>query len=278
MSLVILTGANRGLGLEIARALAAQGRPLALVCRGREAGERTLAELRALPGSGELTLVQADLLDPDAIRAAARALAELGPIGAIIHNAGLWPTRLELDRRGVERSFAVNHLAPFHMNALLWPRLREDGARVVQVSAGLIGLARRDLEAIVSGSRFSSFRTYADTKRLNAVSTAALARRVAGGRVRVNAVHPGVLRTGLGEGDGHWLNALVRPLKSRWRAPETGAAGPVRLAVAPEMAAVHGRFFDELREVPWPGEVEGEAEAAALWSLSERLCELSFAP
>lgn len=269
---IILTGASRGLGRAIALALAAAGHPLALVCRDVAGGEAAQDAVHATPNNAGATLVLADLMDPAQIRAAATQLGALGPLGAIIHNAGLWPTALALDARGVERSFAVNQLAPFHLNALLWPRLRESGARIVHVSAGLYALGRRELDAVAHGRSFSSLRTYCDTKRSNAVTTVALARRVQGSGVTVNAVHPGVLRTGLGEGDGHWATALIRPLKALWRSPESGADGPCWLATDAAVAGINGAFFDERRQVAWRSGVQDEAEGEALWALSERLC------
>lgn len=275
---IVLTGANRGLGRVIALRLAAEGHDLTLICRDPDGGRAVLEEARALPGARELRLVLADLLHPGQIDEAAEQLARGPRIAALIHNAGLWPTKRILDDRGVERSFAVNHLAPFQLNARLWPRLREDGARVVQVSAGLYVFGRPGPEAAAEGRRFSAWRTYCDTKRCNLLGTLDLARRVEGSGVTVNAVHPGVLSTGLGAGDGGWIATLLAPIKRRWRAAETGVAGPVMLATSPEMAGINGRYYDETRPAPLGAGLDDAGEREALWSLSERLCGLNWRP
>ena len=263
-----VTGANRGIGLAIAAALTAQGRSVALVCRDPVAGEAARA---ALPGAA---LVCGDLATPDGVASVARGLAAKGPLAALVHNAGLWPTTLVRDDRGVERSFAVNHLAPFHLTALLWDRLVADGARIVCVNAGLYALGRPDLADAETGRRFSRWRTYCDTKLCGARFVVELARRAPG--APVVAVHPGVINTGRGD-DGGWLSRwLLRPVKRRWRSPEDGARAPVALATDPDLAASSGRFFFEEKPQPWKNGADDPDLAAALWARSEALCGLRF--
>jgi NAD(P)-dependent dehydrogenase (short-subunit alcohol dehydrogenase family) len=265
--LCVVTGGGSGLGRAISEALARAGHRVVLLCRDPQRGERARAEIAAGTGNPAIELVLGDLAERAATRAAAGTLRErYGRIDVLVHNAGIWPTRLERTEEGLERSFAINHLAPFILNAALEDRLAS-GSRVVQVTAGLAVKGRVDLARTPSGADFDRFRTYANTKLCNLLCTGELARRWADRGIAVDAVHPGVVRTKLGDISGP-LGLLLRLIKRRWAPPEVGALGPVRLATDPALTGVTGRYYDQLAETPWPEPARDPALARALWERS----------
>jgi NAD(P)-dependent dehydrogenase (short-subunit alcohol dehydrogenase family) len=263
----VVTGGGSGLGRAISEALARAGDRVVLLCRDQERGERARAEIAASTGNSALELVVGDLAVPAATRAAARTIRERHPrLDVLVHNAGIWPTRLERTDDGLERSFAINHLAPFILNAELEGCLGR-GSRVVQVTAGLVIKGRVDLDRTPSGRDFDRFRTYAGTKLCNLLCARELADRLSGAGVTVNAVHPGLVRTRLGELSGP-LGLLLRLVKRRWAPPEVGARGPVRLATDPALADTTDVYFDELAAAPWPEPARDRELARALWQRS----------
>jgi NAD(P)-dependent dehydrogenase (short-subunit alcohol dehydrogenase family) len=243
-----------------------------LVCRDRARGEETVNRLRATHAGVEAELVVADLASLAGCKGAARAVAAVCPrLDVLIHNAGIWPTRLERNVDGFERSFAVNSVAPFVLNQLLLPSLRTAApARIVQVSAGIYVRGKVDRERTPVGADFHRLRSYADTKLWNLMCTMEEARRRAGSGITVNAVHPGVVRTRLGDLGGIG-GVLLRAVKRFWATPEEGAVGPVRLAVAPEVGDVTGRYYDELRPAELVGVARDPALATALWERTREL-------
>jgi NAD(P)-dependent dehydrogenase (short-subunit alcohol dehydrogenase family) len=242
---VVVTGATSGIGLAIARGAAAAGASVVLV--GRDAVRLTAASREVGAGARAPFCVVGDLATLDGMHATADALLAHGaPIDALVHCAGLWPTRLERSADGFEEAFAVNHLAPFVLNERLRARLIESAARVVQVSAGLYVKGRVDLTRDPRGESFHKLRTYATTKLWNLLATQALARSLEGSAVRVNAVHPGVVRTKLGDMSGP-LGVVLRAVKLLWLTPTVGALGPLALALDDAHAHTHGRYFDQLR-------------------------------
>ena len=254
MKTCVVTGATSGIGLAVAEELARRGHRVVLLSRDPGRGEAALARVRAaagsaLPSGPEPLVVAGELSTVTAARAAAAALLQACPrLDVLVHNAGLWPTRLERTAEGFERAFAVNHLAPFVLNELLVPRLLESApSRIVQVTAGLYGLGRLDLDRTPRGEDFHRLRTYATTKLWNLLATLERARRLAASGVVVHAVHPGVVRTRLGDLPGA-LGLLLRGVKRLWATPEHGARGPVHLALAPELEGRTGLYFDELAE------------------------------
>ncbi len=267
---VVVTGANRGIGLAVARELAAKGCRVILVARNAEAGLRAERELSAV---GDVRLVPGDLSSPKTTRIAARRILEACPrIDVLVHNAGVWPSRLERDENGTERAFAVNHLAPFLLNHLL-ERALVRGGRIVQVSAGLYVKGKVDPDRTRTGEDFHAIRTYATTKLCNLLLLGRFARRLGEHGVTINAVHPGVIRTGLGDRSG-LLGVLLRGVKQLWKRPEEGARPVTRLALDPELENVTGRYFHLEQEMPLADVARDEALAARLWDQAEALCGL----
>jgi NAD(P)-dependent dehydrogenase (short-subunit alcohol dehydrogenase family) len=248
---VVLTGASSGIGRALAEQLASAGFDLVLV--GRD--ERRLAETVDLAraragGGGTVTPIVADLSTLAGARALADRLLRAAPrIDVLVHNAGILPTARKLTADGFEESFATNHLAPFLLNRALRPRLVESApARIVQVSAGLYIKGRVDLENGPYGAPFGAFTTYASSKLWNLLAGMELARELSGTGVTVNAVHPGVVRTRLGDMSG-LKGALLGLVKRFWATPEDGARGPFHLATSPDLAGVTGCYFDRMRAV-----------------------------
>ena len=230
----VVTGGSRGIGYAVAEQFVRQGREVVIVGRDRTRGSQAAAQLGA-------QLVVADLSTVAGTRSAASALLELCPsIDVFVHNAGIWPTRLVRTEDGLEQAFAVNHLAPFLLNMLLEERFRAGGTRLVQVSAGLWVKGRFDLDRTPTGEDFHRMRTYCTTKLANLLTVPLFAERWRNTGVTIDAVHPGVLKTDLGE-TGGLMGLVMKFVKRSWPPPSAGAAPVVRLAAE----SGSGRYFDK---------------------------------
>jgi NAD(P)-dependent dehydrogenase (short-subunit alcohol dehydrogenase family) len=215
----------------------------------------------AIPGA---EVVVGDLSSARTVAEAASALAAACPaIDVLVHNAGVWPTRLEHNEDGVERAFAVNHLAPFQLNLALEDRL----SRVVQVSAGLHVKGRVDLDRTPAGADFHRMRTYCDTKLANLLVLPLFAARWQDAGVTIDAVHPGVVRTRLGDPGGP-LGLVLRAVKLTWATPAAGAVPVVRLAGT----LGTGRYFHLDAEQPLPRD---PALADLLWTQALELTRVA---
>lgn len=242
----VVTGATSGIGLALACALAQTAETLVIVGRSEsrllaaaEAAGHQQRHLQIIP-------VLVDLGTLEGAHSLAEQLGRLPRIDVLIHNAGILPAQRKLTSDGFEESFVTNHLAPFVLNRALRTRLIASApSRIVQVSAGLALNVRVDLEGDPRGANFDPISTYAKTKRWNLLATLGLAAELEGSGVTVNAVHPGVVRTNLGEGAPGVPSAEAR---RSWLSPEAGARGPLHLATAAELAGTTGRFFNQTQE------------------------------
>jgi NAD(P)-dependent dehydrogenase (short-subunit alcohol dehydrogenase family) len=243
----VVTGATSGIGLALARELAPVAGRLVIV--GRDEA-RLLAATETVgrdARSVEIIPILADLASIEGTRSLAEQLDLLPRIDVLIHNAGVLPAHRRVTADGFEESFAVNHLAPFVLNHWLRKRLAASRpSRIVQVTSGLAFTVRVDLDGDPRGVSFEPVSTYARTKLWNLLATHAFAVGLSGSGVTVNAVHPGVVRTRLGEGAPGVPSFEAR---HQWLSPEVGALGPLHLATSPELADKTDRFFDQIREV-----------------------------
>lgn len=192
--IVLLTGATSGVGRAAAPRLAADGATVILTGRNRRAGEAVADAVTTAATAARGRFLRVDLADPDAVRElAATVRRDYDRLDLLCNNAGLARYEREVTAAGVELTFAVNHLAPFQLTALLASRLRTSApARVVTTSSEL---HRRgdlsDLEAVIEGRDYDGMQAYADSKLANVAFTWELAARLEDTGVVAAAFHPG---------------------------------------------------------------------------------------
>ena len=273
----LITGANRGIGKAAALELAAAGARLVLVCRDRAAGEAAREEIRASAGDRPVELLLADLSRLESVRALAEEVrSRCDALHVLVNNAGVLLHEREVDERGVERTFAVNHLAAFLLTRELEGLLRESApARVVTVSSEAHRRARWDPADLQLERGWGGRRAYANSKLANLYFTFELARRLGSCGVTANALHPGVIRTGLFDDyvrDTSFLvRALATPFKFLAASARDGGHAVARLAADPELEGVSGRYFKCLRETNSSRVSYDRDQWAGLWEDSRRL-------
>lgn len=269
---VAITGANSGLGLATARALAARGAQLRLLCRSRARGEAALEALRGETGNPHLALVPCDLSDPASVDAAAEALlAEALPLHVLVHNAGVLPAERHLLPTGLELTLATNLVGPHRLTARLLPALwraaARGDARLIHVSSGGMYTQRLDVDALANTrGAFDGAVAYARTKRAQVVLTQLLAARWAGTGLRVAAMHPGWADT---PGVQDALPRFSSVMAGRLRTPAQGADTTVWLAARAQSPEPDGAFwFDRApaRTELLPGSDGDAAERTRLWT------------
>ena len=214
------------------------------------------------------------------IRALATALLARYPaIHVLVNNAGLLNTVFTETVDGIESTLAVNHLAPFLLTGLLSNRMVESRpARIVNVSSDAHRMGTLDLDDPEFRRRkYRGLRVYGVSKLLNLMFTFELARRLEGTGVTANALHPGVVRTGLGSNNPDaLLYRLMRFARFVMRSPERGAATSVFLASAPSMEGVSGRYWADCRERRAQAVAYDRDLQRRLWDLSEAMTDLAW--
>lgn len=250
----LVTGGSGGIGTEIARALTGAGAHVTLAVRDPAAGARTAEDIARTTGGPAVRVRALDLADRDAIAAFTAAWDE--PLDILVNTAGVMalPSR-EVNARGVERQFAVNHLGHFALATGLRPALAAaPAARVVSVTCAAHRQAPVDLDDISFVRRpYDPWIAYAQSKTANVLFAVEANRRWAADGITVNAVHPGGVRTRLmRHQDRAYLDRVLRQYGSAdrvpWKTPEQAAATPVLAAASPLLDGVGGRYFEDCAE------------------------------
>jgi NAD(P)-dependent dehydrogenase (short-subunit alcohol dehydrogenase family) len=169
----------------------------------------------------------------------------------------------------------VNHLAPFLLtNLLIDPLLAAAPARVVTVTSVAHERAQLDFDDLAMTRGYLPFRAYARSKLANLLFTYELARRLGGTGVTANAVNPGLVRTGLGRGNGPVRDLAWQLTHLRYRSaslsPERGADTIVYLARSPAVASVTGEYFFQRKPLQSSPASHDVGAAQRLWALSEQ--------
>jgi protochlorophyllide reductase len=198
--LALVTGANSGLGLETARALAARGARVLLACRDPERGEQARQALLPIASAG-LEVLTMDLADLASVAGTAEQVATThGQLDLLINNAGVMAPPRRLSRQGYELQFAVNHLGHFALTQALLPLLKaRAGARVVHVSSGAHYFGRIAFDDLQGERRYDAWAAYAQSKLANVMMALELQQQLeaSGSTVLSVAAHPGLARTNL---------------------------------------------------------------------------------
>ncbi|GAA2489221.1 SDR family oxidoreductase [Terrabacter carboxydivorans] len=272
---VLVTGGTGGIGLATATRLAGLGARVGIVGRDASRAESAATSIRTV--GGRVDVFVADLSAQREVHSLAeRVLTAYPRLDVLVNNVGgYWATR-HVTADGLERTFAVNHLAPFLLTHLLLDRLRASApARVVTVSSGAQAMGRIDLDDLQGTRDYSGQRAYSQSKLANVMSTYELARRLAavdGAAVTANALHPGVVRTAFGQEDsGPWMRRLLPVVRPLMKSPERGADTSVRLASSPELEGVSGRYFVNGRASRSSRASYDTEVAARLWCASAEL-------
>lgn len=287
--IALVTGANSGLGLETARALANRGATVLLACRQAERAEAAREHLAA-EATGHLEILPLDLADLASVTAAAGEVSRRWPrLDLLINNAGVMALPRQLSADGYERQFATNHLGHFALSLALLPLLRETaGSRVVTVTSGAQHFGRIAFDDLQGERRYDRWRAYAQSKLANTLFALELQERLRaiGSTTLSLAAHPGIARTQLQPSSvaasGGRLEALAyRLMDPLFQSAAAGALPQLFAATAPELVGgelIAPSALGELRGAPGRGRLPAAAvraeERTRLWDISAELCGL----
>ncbi len=270
---VLVTGGTGGIGKATASGLAGLGARVGIVGRDLERAEAAVREIQAQHPGASVDVFVADLSSQAEVRRlAADVLATYPRLEVLVNNVGGFWAHRHLTADGLERTFAVNHLAPFLLTDLLLERLAASGpARIVNVASGVESMGRVDFDDLQGAHDYSAGRAYSQSKLANLLFTYELARRLGTSPITANALHPGMVRTDFGAEDqeSFWkvLAPVVRPIM---RSPAQGARTSIHLASSPAVEGVTGAYFANSRPKTSSKASYDVAAAARLWRDSAR--------
>lgn len=273
--IAIVTGASSGIGLSTSTALAAHGYHVVMVCRDRDRGQAA-EQLVAAQASGPApSLLVADLAAQAQIRTLAQEIKHRFPtIDILVNNAGASFSERELTEDGIERTFALNVLAPFLLTNLLLDTLKATRTSRVVMVGSEIHAGKLDFDNLQGERGFGFLKAYKASKLANLLLAYELARRVTDTPgLTVNSVSPGPARTRFGDNMHGFPMRFSKIMKrtSMFAKPGKAALGPIYLATSPDMQGIGGKFY--LRTRPRDSKkISYDPDVAArLWAVCDQL-------
>jgi NAD(P)-dependent dehydrogenase (short-subunit alcohol dehydrogenase family) len=269
---VVITGATSGIGQVAAERLARQGARLLLVARDPRRTAATLARIEAIAPAAGHGVYEADLSRLSEMKRVAAEIARAeARIDVLINNAGAFFSARRLTEDGLERTFALNHMAYFVLTCALIDRLKAAApSRIVSTASAAHRGARLDFADLQGEKGYDGYKAYGRSKLCNILFTRELARRLAGTGITANCLHPGFVATRFGNQAGGLISYGIRIAKLFAISPEEGAETIVHLATSPEVAKISGGYFYKSRPATPTAEAQDDAAAKRLWAESAR--------
>jgi len=270
---VLITGANAGIGFATAAALAAKGATVILHARNEEKAEDARQRILQKQPGASVDIAFADLASRIQISNMTDSIEDKYPkLDVLINNAGIITKKFKTTRDGFEMQFGVNHMAPFLLVGLLTPQLKAaKSARIINVSSDAHYRCKDiDFQILNTPIGYNGFQAYCCSKLCNVLFTKSLAKRLAKDGITVNALHPGVVNTSIGEKHMGWMGFFWKMGRPLMRTVEEGAETSVFLASAPEAGEISGGYFENKQEKEPSRVARDEILADMLWSYSVR--------
>jgi NAD(P)-dependent dehydrogenase (short-subunit alcohol dehydrogenase family) len=261
--------------------LARGGAHIVMVCRNPGKAENVRNGILA-QYNVPVDIVLSDFGDLGDVRKAADILLRDYPrIDVLINSVGLHSTTRSTTKDGFETVFCVNHLAPFLLTYLLLERLRQSApARIIQVNSEGHRFGGLDLDDLNwERRRYTGLRGYGASKIAQLLTTWEFADRLQGSGVTINAMHPGDVKTNIGNNNGPLYRWFLHHVTWHMlKDPVISGEALYYLAAAPELADVSGRFFHlTIDEKPAAQALDRES-GRKVWDLSLQLTRLIAGP
>jgi NAD(P)-dependent dehydrogenase (short-subunit alcohol dehydrogenase family) len=274
----LVTGATSGIGKVTASVLASRCAEVIVTGRSLEKIENTVQEIKSETGNGAVHGLLADFSDLDQVRdLAGNFKALFSRLDVLVNNAGSFFNTRRETQYGVEKTFLVNHLAPFLLTNLLLDTIQASGeARIVNVSSDAHRYGSINFDDLGFKKGYVGMKAYARSKLANILFSYELVRRLGESRVEVNALHPGHVATDIWRNDFSFIGPALKKVMGMFAlTPEEGADNTIYLASSPDVVGVTGKYFVK-REAAESSPLSYDEELAKrLWEISEELTSIT---
>lgn len=264
-----ITGATSGIGLATAKGLAEKGTTLVLLVRDAEKGEKVVNQIKSETKNTEVDFIVGDLASLDSVRKAAETFKnKYDYLNILINNAGAFFPKREETIDSIEKTFQINYLSHFLLTQLLLAPLKNSGnGRIINVAAPSNSLSI-NFDDILFYKGYSLKKALGQSKLAMVMFTKALAEKLKGEHITVNALNPGLVKTNILNKHSWFGRNIIRLLA---RSPEIGAETSIYLACSPELNGVSGKFYTNCEEQHLQGMAKNDELIIKLWEISLEL-------
>lgn len=287
----IITGATSGIGAETARVLAKRGVRIVMPARDMAKAAKVKEAIQRESPKAELIIMEIDLSSLTSVnRFCSQFLALRLPLNILINNGGIFSQALEYSEDKIEMTFATNYLGHHFLTEKLLEKMVETAAqtgirgRIINVSSVIHSWVKREsfcFNQLLNPKNYNGTRAYAQSKLANILHVKELAKQLKArnARVTINAVHPGIVKTGIIRAHKGFITDSVFFIASKLlKSTSQGASTTCYVALSPELEGVTGKYFADCNESECSNLANDESEAYKLWKqtrilIHRRLCQ-----
>ena len=276
--LAVISGSTSGVGFEALKSLAHAGADIVMVCRNKDKAESIKADIESRYDVSVDYFI-ADFSDLDQVRSAAnKILNKYSKIDVLINSAGIHSTKKLYNKDGYELVFCVNHLASFLFTKLLLNRMIESApSRIIQVNSEghrFNGLNIKDLNW--KKRIYTGLKSYGASKTAQLYTVWELAKELENTGVTINAVHPGGVRTNIGNNNGKLYRWFLHHVTWHFlKDPKISGEALYYLASAHELDNVTGKFFNLTIEEKPAKHALDPLKQKQIWDISLKMTGLN---
>ncbi|XP_014271722.1 retinol dehydrogenase 13 [Halyomorpha halys] len=281
---VIVTGANTGIGKETVRELAKRKGKIIMACRNLQLCEKAREEIVLETNNKYVYCRKCDLSSQESIKKFVETFKkEENRLHILINNAGVMRCPPLKTKEGIEMQFGVNHIGHFLLTMMLLDVLKKSApSRIINVSSIAHFRGRINKEDLNSERNYDGGTAYAQSKLANILFTNELARKLEGTGVTVNSVHPGIVETEITRHMSFFNSTIsslfLKPIiRIFLKNPIQGAQTTLYAALSPDLEGVTGKYFSNCMETKTSQEARDESLARWLWAVSMKWTKLDNA-
>ena len=273
---VVVTGANRGIGRATSRYLAGKNLTVIMACRDIAGSFAVKEEIKKETGNDNVFLIPLDLSMLGSVRKFVETIYHrFSTLDVLINNAGTFSLKKRVTQDGFDYTLVTNYLGPFLLTNLLLPLLgKAPEARIINVSSNAYLYGQLDIDRFKHRRLNRGFRAYAASKLGIVIFTLELAERLRDTNITANALHPGHIATNMWHLDNCLFTIMMKPVRPFLLTEEEGAQTTVYLALSDEVSAVSGSFFEKKKAKAIPDKIIRSNLRRSLWAASEELVKL----
>ncbi|XP_044477436.1 short-chain dehydrogenase TIC 32 B, chloroplastic-like [Mangifera indica] len=280
----IITGATSGIGAETARVLAKRGVRVVIPARDLKKAVEVKEEIQKESPESEIILFEIDLSSLASVQRFCHAFLAVGlPLNILINNAGIYSKNLEFSEDKIEMTFATNYLGHYLLTEMLIEKMIETAdetgiqGRIINLSSVIHSWVKRDdfcFARMLYPKNYNGTRAYAQSKLANILHAKEMSRQLQArkARVSINAVHPGIVKTGIIRAHkGFITDSLFFIASKLLKSTSQGASTTCYAALSPQTEGVSGKYFTDCNETNTSALANDESEAQRLWKQTRAL-------
>lgn len=270
---IVITGANSGIGYTTAVDLAKRKARVILACRSKEKGEEAANKIRKLTKNDHVVFKQLDLASFASITQFSRTLLTSETrLDVLINNAGVMACPLWRSDDGYEMQFAVNYLGHFLLTHLLLNLLKKSEGKIINLTSYMYKMGQINFDDLNSEMSYDPWQAYYQSKLAVVLFTRELSRRLEDFEVTVNTVHPGMVATNHGRHSIFklpGLRYLLSPIIwTMWKSAGQAATSVIYLVVSEKVETMSGLYFSNYKTQPLEANAMDDGVAKKLWEKS----------